>query len=312
MAEHVDAALLDALREALDAHVRRTLAAADARSARDGSLATAIAPSLPVAIGELFELRSLRVDRAAWSGGEGEALAPGAIAGDPPGPGGPSSGERGGAADDDPLEAQAATGHAEDPLQPDGGVRGPAPGFADAPLRDRLGSSPVLADAWRRHAGREPDAIGAHVHGGEATVLVVQPDPDDTELSAELLDDLGAHLRAPSPRLILLPPAPTLRALIGRWLEEQAVPSGVTHAIVEDPARSRAVVELSGEDAAAFVERVATDGAADLGALGAVLPWGLQLRATTGEGVVVAPREQNVDAGPGAASPPTPATEAEA
>lgn len=286
----VDAAFTDDARAQLESHVRSALAAADAGAARDGSIASSIAPDLPAAIGDAFELRAVRVDRAAWAGGEGEAVVHAGVPGAATEPG--ASGRAAG--DPDPDSDHRADDDRAAPGLVDLGA-GAAPGFADAPLRDHLGSSPLLADAWRRRTGGDPAAIGAFVQGADATVLALLERPDDAVLTAGLLDDLGAQLQTQRPRLILLPEAPTLRALIGHWLGEQALPEAVTHAIVEDAARSRAIVELAGEGAAAFVERIATDDAADLGALGAVLPWGLSLRATGAEGVVVAPRRTDRD-----------------
>lgn len=292
----IDDRLREVLETALESFVRGSLLTADARDARDGLLAHAILPSGTATLGGSFRLHALRVTRASWAGSSGVADAE-------PYEGSalevPTSAS---AEADESAEASMAEPATVDvaltsemalaldaALAADTEASGDPARAPDAPLADSLGSSPALAEAWAREASDVGvAAIGAVVHDNEATVLVLHDDPSRVALSSALMSSLGRALNVGAPRVLLMSVTATLRELLTDWLAEQAVPAGVEAAVLVDDERRRVVLELSGADAAGFVERIAHSGAVDLAVLGAVLPWSVSLRAMGDEGLVEA------------------------
>lgn len=312
-ADAIDRHLADAMGAALESYVRDALARADVGSARDGALAHIIAPSTPVAIGGSFSVRALRVSAASWAVdrlSDPHRASTSALREVPTDPSAPADGTELSGDDALVIDVEADTGEvmvadaqqnretAELELEPESAARdgdidtGPVAlpaNVADAPLERFLGSSPVLATAWASETDGDPvAAIGGVVHEGDATVIVLHPNPEQVVLSGRLFDALGAALHVGTPRLLVLPAADSLRALLEHWLAEQAPPAGIESALVIDDLQRRVVLELSGDRAAEFVERVAESGRVDLAALGAVLPWSISLRAVGEHGLVEA------------------------
>ncbi|GGA62055.1 hypothetical protein GCM10011490_10540 [Pseudoclavibacter endophyticus] len=295
-ADPIDDGLQRALADAFESFVRQALRRADAGRARDESLMAAVSPHAPSAdaplpIGGGFSVHAMRVTRATWSERPGweDAAA-----------GGPASAAE--------LDAERATDTASVPDD-----------VADAPLGEYLGSNATLADVWSRETkGDRIAAIGGVVRDGSATVLVLHPDPTRAALaySSTLVNALAAELRTPKPRIIVLAEAATLRELLTMWLAEQAPPPGTETAIVVDARQSRVVLELTGDGAAEFVQRVAEEDRTDLAALGSVLPWRIVLRATDDDGLIEADsaatalRSGNDESQAGAVEAHGPATEA--
>lgn len=155
---------------------------------------------------------------------------------------------------------------------------------SDGTLVDVLGTNPVLLDAWRRTTTdlADPVAIGGVEIDGTGTVLVVHAAADTVPFRPELLSALAAALRVHATRLIVLPLARDVDGLVRAWLDEQAMPLGLTVSTDLDPAASVLRIGIEGDGAAAFVARVDADGAHDLAALAAVLPWSVRLEAEAG------------------------------